>query len=329
MNRSVLYLTGKRLLFSVFLLFLLITFIFLLLHAAPGNPIGKYISPELNPDLAEKIRDSFGLNDSLLKQYSTFLSQAFTGNLGISFNYRMPVLSVIGEYLPFTVGFALLSFTIQLAAAIGLSLMAAKRKGSITDKVTSNLNLFIYALPSFFIGVMLIFIFSELLKIFPSSGLMSHDYEDLSFLGKLLDLGKHLALPLITLTLTGTAVLYRYLRENMDEAFNSGYVLYLKSNGIPGNEIIRRHILPNAVSPLIAIAGIELGILFSGTLITEVIFGLPGMGRLTVQAILVRDYPLVTGCALISGVLIIASNFFADIVKVKMDKRLLAKGILD
>lgn len=319
----------KRLLYSILLLFLLVTFVFLLLRAAPGDPVSKYISPLLNPLLAENIKDSFGLHDSVVKQYGDFLVQTISGNLGISFNYRAPVLSVIMEFLPFTIFFALLSFSLQLIIAISLSLRTARKRGSLLEKAVSEINLFIYALPSFFIGVLLIFLFSETIQIFPSSGIKSYDNEEMNFFGKIIDIAGHLLLPLITLTLTGAAVMYRYLRTNMDEIFNSGMVLYLRSNGINEKEIIKKHILPNAVSPLISIAGIELGILLSGTLITEVIFGLPGMGRLTITAIFQRDYPLITGCALVSGMLVILSNLLADFIRFKMDKRLLVKGILD
>lgn len=319
----------KRLLYSILLLFLLVTFVFLLLRAAPGDPISKYISPVLSPQLSENIKDSFGLNDSIIKQYGNFLEQTLSGNLGISFNYRAPVLQVIMEFLPFTIFFALLSFSLQLIIAISLSLKTSRKRGGFFDKAVSEMNLFIYALPSFLIGVLLIFLFSETLQVLPSSGIKSYDNEEMNFFERVFDITAHLVLPLLTLTITGTAVIYRYLRTNMDEVFNSGMVLYLRSNGISEKEIIKKHILPNAVSPLISIAGIELGILLSGTLITEVIFGLPGMGRLTITAIFQRDYPLITGCALVSGMLIILSNLLADFVKFKMDKRLLSKGILD
>jgi peptide/nickel transport system permease protein len=329
MNKAILKVILKRMLYSVLLLFLLVTFIFILLRLSPGDPVNKYVSPFLNPQLSENLREEFGLNNSVTAQYFTFLQQSFTGNFGISFNYRIPVTEVIAEYLPFTIVFALICFTVQIFFSILLSLSAAKRKGSFSDKLISTVNLVFYALPAFFIGVLLIFLFSELLQIFPSSGLRSYNHDALSTLGKLADMGWHLVLPVVSLSAAGTAVLYRYLRENMDEIFNADYVLFLKSNGVAASEIIRGHVLPNALSPLISVAGIELGFLLSGALITEVIFGLPGMGRLTVQAILMRDYPLVTGCAVFSGALIILSNFLADLVKLKLDKRLLSKGILN
>jgi peptide/nickel transport system permease protein len=329
MNKALLIMLMRRGAYSLMILFLLITFVFILLRLSPGDPINKYISPGISPQLAENLKESFGLNKSFPLQYFNFVVNTVSGDLGSSFNYRLPVTSVIKEFLPFTIIFALISFSLQMLFAVMLALRAAGKKGTVKDKIISETNLVVYAVPAFVTGVLLIFVFSELLGLLPSSGIKSYNNDNMNFFARMLDYGKHLLLPLVTLSIGGTAVLYRYLRENMDEIFNSDYVLYLRANGVSQKEIIRKHVLPNAVSPLISVAGIELGILFSGALITEVIFGLPGMGRLTVQAILLRDYPLVTGCVLVSGILIIASNFIADLVKIRMDKRLITKGMLD
>jgi len=163
---------------------------------------------------------------------------------------------------------------------------------------------------------------------FPSSGLSSFDSDSMSFAGRAADYLRHLILPLITLSLGGMAVYYKYLRDNLEETLNKTFVLNLRAHGFSEKEIVRKHVIPNSIGPLISVAGVELGILFSGALITEVIFGLPGMGRLTINAILARDYPLVTGCTFTAGVLVIISNLAADLVKAKIDKRLL-KGIMN
>ena len=148
----------------------------------------------------------------------------------------------------------------------------------------------------------------------------------MNFAAQLFDYIIHLVLPVITLCIGGIAVYYRYLRDNLEEIYNKPFVLNLRASGVSEKEITLRHVIPNAVNPLITVTGIDLGLLLSGALITEVIFGLPGMGRLTVTAILTRDYPLVLGCSFIAGVFIIISNLAADIVKAKIDKRLI-KGI--
>ncbi len=318
----------KRISTSLVVLFLLITLIFFLLRISPGDPAQKFISPQLNPALAEKVRESFDLNSSLLVQYKSFIVNLAKGDLGVSYNYRQPVVSVIEEYLPFTLVFASASFIIQISIGFFLALITIKKRNGRLDKTVSKTSLAVYATPSFVIGVILIFFFSEKLHLFPSSGLRSLDSSSFSIFQSLVDYLNHLVLPIITLSLPGIAVFYKYLRDNLEDVYNKQFVMNLRSFGFTENEIARKHVIPNAINPLISVAGIELGILFSGALITEVIFALPGMGRLTINAILNRDYPLVTGCSLVAGFLIILSNLAADIIRSSLDKRLI-KGSLN
>ncbi len=323
MKKEILQLLFRRIFTSIIILFLLISFLFFLLRISPGDPSLKFISPELSPKLAAKIRDSFNLNNSLVDQYKAFLINLVRGNFGISYTYRMPVLSVIKDYLPFTLIFSSISFLIQILAGFFLALFSVKKINGAFDKTISKLSLIAYAIPSFVLGVSLILVFSSALNLFPSSGLSSFDFSSFSFFQRLSDYAFHLVLPLITLSLSGVAVYYKYLRENLEDVYNKTFVLNLRAHGFTEKEITRKHVIPNAINPLISVAGVELGILFGGALVTEVIFGLPGMGRLTVNAILSRDYPLVIGCTFISGVLVILSNLAADLIKVRVDKRLL------
>ena len=328
MNKDFIKLILRRLATSLIVLFLMITFLFILLRISPGDPAQKFISPELSTELADKVRESFNLNSSIFDQYKSFLFNLLKGDLGISYNYREPVFKVIMQYLPFTIIFSLISFFIQIGLGGSLALLAVKKINKPFDRMATRFNLFLYALPSFVVGVFLIIIFSEVLNILPSSGLRSFDFDSFSGLGKLKDYILHLILPVITLSLGGIAVFFRYLRDSLEETMNKPFVLNLKANGFDERAITFRHIIPNAVGPLIAVAGVELGMLLGGALITEVIFSLPGMGRLAVNAILQRDYPLITGCTLTAGILVILSNLTADIIRAKIDKRLV-KGILN
>ncbi|MHB8339411.1 MAG: ABC transporter permease, partial [Ignavibacteriaceae bacterium] len=307
MKKEILQLLFRRIFTSIIIMFLLISFLFFLLRISPGDPSLKFISPDLSPKLAAKIRDSFNLNSSLVEQYKTFLFNLVRGNFGISYTYRMPVLSVIKDYLPFTLIFSSISFLIQILAGFFLALFSVKKINGAFDKTISKLSLIAYAIPSFVLGVSLILVFSSALNLLPSSGLSSFDFSSFSFFQRLSDYAFHLVLPLITLSLSGVAVYYKYLRENLEDVYNKTFVLNLRAQGFTEKEITRKHVVPNAINPLISVAGVELGILFGGALVTEVIFGLPGMGRLTVNAILSRDYPLVIGCTFISGVLVILS----------------------
>jgi peptide/nickel transport system permease protein len=306
----------------------MVCFIFILLRISPGDPSLKFVSPELSPNLAQKVKESFGLNKTVFEQFVQFISNIFSGNFGVSYDFRKPVVEVMKNYLLFTVTFSLISFIIQLTVSYFLALLSIKKTNGFIDRLLGKTSLVLYAIPSFVIGVFLIFIFSEKLKLLPASGLISYGTESLSGGEKFTGYVLHLILPLITLSLGGIAVFYKYLRDNLDEVFNKPFVLNLYGYGLSKKEITRKHVIPGAISPLISVAGVELGVLFSGALITEVIFGLPGMGRLTVNAILSRDYPLVVGCTFVSGVLIIVSNFLADMMKAKLDKRLVS-GMLN
>ena len=328
MNKDFVKLILRRIATSAVVLFLMITFIFILLRISPGDPAQKFISPELSTGLADKVRESFNLNSSMIDQYKSFLINLLKGDMGISYNYREPVFQVIMQYLPFTIIFSLISFFIQIGVGGSLALLAVRKINKPLDRIISRMNLIFYALPSFVIGVFLILIFSEVLNILPSSGLRSFDFDFFSPFGKVKDYILHLIMPVLTLSLGGIAVFFRYLRDSLEETQNKPFVLNLRANGYDEKAITLKHIIPNAAGPLIAAAGVELGMLLGGALITEVIFSLPGMGRLAVNAILQRDYPLIIGCTLAAGVLVIMSNLAADIIRAKIDKRLI-KDILN
>jgi len=317
----------KRIISSIIILFLIITFIFFLVRLSPGDPSQKFISPSLSPNLAEKVRESLNLNEPLHMQYIGFLTSVIQGDLGVSYNFRRDVISVIMDYLPFTLLFTTMSFILQMIISFVLAVKSVKKINGFFDRTLSKLTLFLYAAPVFVTGVFIVFIFSELLNLFPSSGLKSYDFQDYNFLDKILDYLKHLILPIITLSLAEIAIFYRYLRDNLEDVFNKLFVLNLRANGVFERDILFKHVIPNAINPLITIAGIELGIMLGGTLIVEVVFGLPGMGRLTIDSILTRDYPLVIGCSLAAGTLIILANLIADILKAALDRRIL-EGIL-
>lgn len=322
MNKVITKALAKRVTSSIFILFLVITFVFFLIRLAPGNPAQKFLSPDLSPQLAEQINKSFKLDKSVTEQYFSFVANLFTGNLGSSYTYRQPVVRVIYEYLLFTVLFTLIAFTLQTLISFFIALKSVKNVNGLFDRTANKLSLLIYSTPSFVTGIILILFFSVQLNLFPTSGIKSLDNADLPFFSRLLDYLHHLILPTITLTAGGIAVFYKYIRENLNDIYNQNFVLNLRSMGYSENIILRKHILPNTLGPFLSIAGIELGILFSGALITEVIFGLPGMGRLTISAIFERDYPLVIGCTFFAAFLMIISNFIADLIKVIIDKRL-------
>lgn len=318
----------KRAATSVLILFLTVSFLFVLVRIAPGNPSQKYLSPNLSPQLIEKVKSSFQLDKPMAEQYISFVKNAFTGDFGVSYNYHRPVSEVIFEVLPFTLFFSLSAFTIQFIGGLFLALWAFNHHKKLLDKFLSKGSIILYAVPSFVSGLFFVYIFSVQLKLFPSSGIKSIGTleENIFFLG--LDYLHHLFLPVLVLSLTGLPIYFKYFREHFEEHQQKLYAIYLRANGVAKRKIFLSHIIPNSLNSIIAYAGVDLGILFSGALITEVIFSLPGMGRLTVNAILEHDYPLIIGCTLTAGVLIILTNLLADLIRMKIDKRLV-KGLIN
>ena len=328
MNTSILKVILKRFFSSLLTLFLLVSFLFIIIRLSPGDPTDKYVSAKLGNELSEKIAEKFSLDQPVIEQYFSFLLNASKGDLGISYNYRLPVFKVVWEYFSFTLVFAGISFILQLTLSIALSLWVTKKQSNNLERFVSNSSLFVYSIPSFVLGVALIYLFAVNLNLFPISGVKSLDYENLSFLSKILNRLHHLVLPVVTLSAAGIAMFYKYIKESIDEVLQQSFILNLQASGVSENEILRKHVMPNALRPLISVAGVELGLLMSGALITEVIFGLPGMGRLAIDSVLSRDYPLVIACVFTAGTMIILANFIADIIKLKVDKRLI-KGILN
>ncbi len=328
MNKDLLKALSKRIFSSVVTLFLLVSFLFILIRLSPGDPAQKYLSAEFSPELMKKVTSDFNLDKPVFNQYIIFVVNIFRGDLGISYNYRLPVLTVVMQFLSFTFVFAFLSFIIQIVVSFYLALKSIRNPGGLFDKIVSKFSLIAYATPAFVLGLFLIYIFSVQLNLFPSSGSKALEFDSFSFAGKIGDYFWHLTLPLITLSSAGIAMFYKYLRDNLEETYQQPFILNLRASGYDEKIILNRHVLPNAIRPLLSVAGIELGILLGGALITEMIFGLPGMGRLMMDSIFSRDYPLVIGCALAAGLLMIISNFIADLIKMKIDKRMI-KGLMN
>jgi peptide/nickel transport system permease protein len=237
-----------RLLSSLITLFLLISFLFFLIRLSPGDPTDKYVTAKLGNELSERIEAKFSLNEPVADQYVTFVSNLFTGEFGISYNYHRPVIEVVWEYFSFTLVFVGISFIIQLVFSLWLAIRIVKTRNKWLEKFFENFALFVYSIPAFVLGVSLIYIFSVHLNLFPISGLKSVESDDLSFLSSILDKLNHLVLPLITLSAAGIALFYKYIKESIDEIKNQTYVLNLIASGVEENTILKKHILPNSIS---------------------------------------------------------------------------------
>lgn len=328
MNSEIHKIIAKRILSLFIVLFFMISFLFILFRIAPGDPANKYLSPKLSPQLLEKVRQSYNPEGSVFNQYTGFVINTIKGNLGISYSYHTDVTKVIGEFLPFTIVFSLITFIVQFSSGFILAVLTAGYLPRFWGRYITKLNFILFATPSFVTGVLLIYIFSEKLALFPSSGIKSIAAVHENIFSQLYDHFVHLVLPVVCLALSGIPVYYKYIKDGIEQNSNKLFVQYLRANGVSENKIFYKHIIPNSINPVIAQAGIDLGMLFSSVLVTEVIFSLPGMGRLAVGAILNRDFPLVIGCTLVAGVLMVITNLAADFIRILLDKRLI-KGVLN
>lgn len=311
----------KRLLSSILIVLVIISVIFVLIRLAPGDPSQKFISPELSIEHKKIVTHNFHLNEPIHIQYVNFIWNLLNGDLGISYDYNQPVIDVIFNTLPFTIKFSFIVFTFQFIISFTLAFLSMGLLGKRLDLIIKKITLFIYSVPIFVSALFFLLIFSVLLDWLPFSGVSSIYNDNLTGIEKFWDYLKHLILPVITLSLVFISIYYKYFRETIDPLYDASFIVHLKSNGISSNKLYFNHIFPNTINPILAVVGIDLGILLGGALITEVIFGLPGMGRLTYKAIFYSDYPLIIGCCFFSSILMLLSNLISDIVRSLIDKR--------
>ena len=308
----------KRLLQAIPLLIGVSIIGFAMMHLAPGGPLAVYtLNPTITAQDIERIKHVFGLDQPIHIQYFKWAYGIFTGNWGFTFFGGRPVLDVILERFPATL--LLMGSGMSLAVIIGMliGILGAVRRYSIFDYLATTGAMVALSFPTFWFGLMTIFIFSLKLGWLPSGGMFTLGGEE-----DLLDLFRHLTLPTVVLALVLVAQWSRYSRSSFLEVIHQDYIRTAKSKGLSGGRILLRHAFPNAVAPLIALAGIQLPWLFSGALVTETIFGWPGMGRLFVDALTMKEYPVLMGMIMITAIFVIIGNLLADIINALIDPRI-------
>lgn len=314
---------GSRLLQAIPLLIGVVTLIFVLLHLAPGDPTAIWFHPEIPPEVMERMRESMGLDRPLLEQYVHWVKSFFTGNFGYSYSHFRPVSEVIAEALPGTLLLGGLALAVAFGFGAAAGVWQAVRRGTTTDSLLTFVTLFIYSMPAFWLGLMLILAASTWFSWLglPVSGMTSVDHASLGPLGRIADIAGHLVLPTIALGLGSAAGVARFMRGEMLEAIGQDYVRTARAKGLPERVVMGRHALRNALIPMVSLLGLYLPILFGGAVVIEVVFSWPGMGRTMYDAVLARDYPLVLATSFLFGLLVIAGNLFADLLYAFVDPR--------
>jgi len=281
----------RRLIHAIPLLIGVSIIAFAMMHLAPGGPLAVYtLNPTITVQDIERIKVVFGLDQPVYIQYIKWASGIFSGNWGYTFFGGRPVLIVVLERVPAT--FLLMGSALSIAILLGMfiGILGAVKRYSVFDYLATTGAMFALSFPTFWFGLMAIFIFSVQLGWLPSGGMYELGAE-----GNVMDLLIHLILPTMVLALVIVATWSRFTRSSFLEVIHQDYIRTARSKGLRGGRILFRHAFPNAVTPLIALLGVQLPFLFSGALVTETIFGWPGMGRLFVDALTMKEYPILMG----------------------------------
>lgn len=288
-----------------------VTLVFFFLHMIPGDPVEVMLGETAQQADKERLRQELGLNQPLYVQYGRFMAGIVQGDLGGSYFYRRPVVQVIAERVPATVELALAAFLVAGLIAIPLGIIAALREGTVVDNAAVLFSLVGVSLPNFWLGPLLIILFSIKLGWFPVSGRAGI---------------ASLVLPAITLGAAFAAILSRMTRASLLERLGEDYLMVARAKGLPEWKVILKHALRNALIPIITVMGLQIGALLSGAIITENVFSWPGIGTLLINAIEARDYPLVQGCILFISLSYVLVNLLTDLFYGWADPRIRLKG---
>ena len=305
----------QRLAATVPVLLLVTAGVFALLHLTPGDPIDAMMAESADATAKASLRAELGLDRPLPVQYAAWMGRVLRGDLGRSIRNGEPVVENVSRRIRPSLQLALLAMAISLLVAVPVGIVSAARRNTSVDRIGTTFALFGICMPNFLLALLLIFLFGVTLRWLPISGYVDPAEE-------LVDGLRSLALPAVTLGLALAAVVTRTLRSSMLEALTEDYVRTARAKGLSEWRVVRGHVLRNALIPVVTVLGLQLGTLIGGAVITEYVFALPGVGRLVVDAVFARDYPLVQGVVLLIALGFIASNLLVDLLYGLIDPRI-------
>lgn len=305
----------RRLLASIPVLGVVAIFVFLLLRLTPGDPAAIIAGDTATPEQLERIRTSLGLNEPLMTQFITWVGKILHGDLGVSLISNVPVLSMIGQRLEPTISIALTTIILAIVVAVPLGVIAAWKHGTWIDRCVMGLSVLGFSVPVFVVGYVLVQIFAIDLRWLPVQGFRSISKGFGPFLERAL-------LPTLALSFIYIALIARMTRASMLDVLGEDYVRTARAKGIAEGSVLMKHALRNAAVPVITVIGTGFGLLISGVVVTESVFNLPGIGRLTVDAVLARDYPVIQGVILLTSALYVAINLLIDVAYTLLDPRI-------
>ncbi|HZK25303.1 MAG TPA: ABC transporter permease [Oscillospiraceae bacterium] len=297
----------KKLLFMIPVIIGSTVIIFLILHLSPGDPVDMIVGPNVTPEVYQNIRISLGLDKPLVTQYFIFLGKLLRGDLGQSILQKRPVLDIVLERFPVTLKIGVFSLILSFIIAVPMGIIAAIKRNTAADYMSMSFALLGISMPTFWFGLILLYFFAYKYRIFPLSG-----YET----------WRHYVLPVITVGLTDAAVTARMMRSSMLEVIRQDYIRTARAKGVRETVVMAKHALKNAILPVITLLGMRIGWIFAGSAVIEIVFSMPGIGRLMVDAIFARDYPIIQGSMLILVISITLGNMLADFLYALVDPRI-------
>jgi peptide/nickel transport system permease protein len=313
---------SRRIIHALILLFVTLAVTFFVVHLAPGDPLTRFYSPEIDPSAMAAVRRSLGLDEPLHIRFAKTIGSYLRGDFGVSIASHRPVAEILGETIPRTLLLTITALLLQIAAGLALGTISAVKRNTSVDRSLSAVFLVFYSMPSFYFAFVLIAIFSLKLGWLPSANMFTIPPADGGVLAGAVDRVVHMILPVTVLALGSAAALARYTRGSLLDVINQEYIRTARAKGLADGRIVLRHAFKNALPQIFTVVGLSVPFLLGGAVVIEKIFAWPGMGSLIVDSIYARDYPVVIAVNFIAACMVILGNLFADISCAWADPRI-------
>ena len=305
----------RKILTTILTLLAVTFFVFLSFHVISGDPASSMLGTEATPQKVAALREELGLNDPVLVQYGRWAAGFLHGDMGTSYSYRMPVAGMVANKIPVTITLTLMAFALMVTVSISLGIYTAKHEGSVIDRVIYIMNQIIMAIPPFFSGILITLLFGRIFKLFTPGGYVSYEKDFAGFVG-------YLFFPAVAIALPKAAMAVKLLRSSVIKEAKLDYVRTAYSRGNRTNDVLYKHILKNALIPVVTFLGMALADMIAGSIIIEQVFSIPGLGRILLTSISNRDYPVVMAVIVCIAVLVLVVNMVVDLIYGLIDPRI-------
>lgn len=305
----------RKILTTILTLFAVTFFVFLSFHVISGDPASSMLGTEATPQKVAALREELGLNDPVLVQYGRWVAGLLHGDMGTSYSYRMPVTGMVANKIPVTITLTLMAFVLMVVISIPLGIYTAKHEGGVVDRVIYIINQIIMAIPPFFSGILITLLFGRIFKLFTPGGYVSYEKDFAGFVG-------YLFFPAVAIALPKAAMAVKLLRSSVIKEAKLDYVRTAYSRGNRTNDVLYKHVLKNALIPVVTFLGMALADMIAGSIIIEQVFSIPGLGRILLTSISNRDYPVVMAVIVCIAVLVLVVNMAVDLIYGLIDPRI-------